>query len=69
MLEHPLHYAKMLDVVAIMQAMSKRWFVNKRCLDIGCNEGPISLAIVVRFHPASMVGIDTDEFLIKLACG
>ena len=33
---------------------------GKRCVDIGCNEGLVSLSIAVNFRPASMLGIDID---------
>ena len=43
------------------------WFAGKRCVDIGCNEGLVSLSIAVQFHPASMLGIDIDTFLVGKA--
>jgi len=48
--------------------LDRRWFHGKRCLDIGCNEGVITLAAVQRFAPLSMLGVDIDEGLIKTAC-
>ncbi|KAA6425547.1 MAG: hypothetical protein FRX49_04444 [Trebouxia sp. A1-2] len=48
--------------------LDRRWFHGKRCLDIGCNEGVITLAAVQRFAPMSMLGVDIDEGLIKTAC-
>lgn len=51
-----------------MQVLDRRWFHNKRCLDIGCNEGVITLAVVQRFAPLSMLGVDIDEGLVKAAC-
>jgi 7SK snRNA methylphosphate capping enzyme len=27
------------------------WFQGKKCVDIGCNEGLVSLSIAVQFHP------------------
>jgi ribosomal protein L11 methylase PrmA len=48
--------------------LDRRWFLGKRCLDIGCNEGVITLAAVQRFAPLSMLGVDIDEGLIKTAC-
>ena len=48
--------------------LEKRWFHKKRCLDIGCNEGIVTLDIVMKFGTASMTGIDVDEHLIKRAC-
>ena len=57
---------KMLAIAA--QVLDRRWFHNKRCLDIGCNEGVISLGVVQRFAPLSMLGVDIDANLIKTAC-
>lgn len=51
-----------------LQVLDRRWFHGKRCLDIGCNEGVITLAAVQRFAPLSMLGVDIDESLIKTAC-
>lgn len=48
--------------------LEKRWFHNKRCLDIGCNEGLVTLDLVTKFGTKSMTGIDLDEYLIKRAC-
>lgn len=48
--------------------LEKHWFHKKRCLDIGCNEGVITLDMVAKFGTASMTGIDLDEYLIKRAC-
>lgn len=48
--------------------LTKSWFAKKRCLDIGCNEGLVTLGIVSKFHTKSMLGLDIDESLIKMAC-
>ena len=55
-------------LIWVAQVMEKRWFVNKHCLDIGCNEGVLTLAIASRFGSRSMLGMDIDEGLIKRAC-
>ena len=44
--------------------MEKPWFQNKQCLDIGCNEGMITLALASHFGTASMLGVDIDRKLI-----
>ena len=36
-------------------------------MDIGCNEGLVSLSIAVQFRPESMLGIDIDAVLINKA--
>lgn len=51
-----------------LQVLDRRWFHGKRCLDIGCNEGVVTLAAVHRFAPLSMLGVDIDSELIKAAC-
>jgi len=48
--------------------MERQWFHKKRCLDIGCNEGIVTLSIAKSFGTKSMTGIDLDEHLIKRAC-
>ena len=50
------------------QVLDRRWFANRRCLDIGCNEGLVTLAVATRFGAASMLGVDLDEHLIRNAC-
>ena len=47
--------------------MEKPWFQNKQCLDIGCNEGMITLALAAHFGTASMLGVDIDRKLIGRA--
>lgn len=51
-----------------LTCLDKTWFSGKRCLDIGCNEGLVTMAISMRFGSKSMVGIDIDEHLIRRAC-
>ena len=47
--------------------MEKPWFQNRQCLDIGCNEGMITLALASHFGSASMLGVDIDRKLIGRA--
>ena len=42
-------------------------FENKRCLDIGCNSGAITIKIARDFTPQFIQGIDIDPELIKKA--
>lgn len=51
-----------------LNVLEKRWFAKKRCMDIGCNEGLVTLSIAKKFGTKSMTGIDLDEHLIKRAC-
>ena len=62
------HCSLVLQHHLSVQVLDRRWFHNKRCLDIGCNEGVITLAVVQRFAPLSMLGVDIDEGLVKAAC-
>lgn len=48
--------------------LERSWFAGKRCMDIGCNEGLITLALATRYGTRSMVGVDIDEHLIRRAC-
>lgn len=47
--------------------LQRSWFEGKKCLDVGCNEGHLTLAIVRRFRPRRMVGVDIDGYLVQLA--
>lgn len=42
----------------------KEWFEGKECLDIGCNQGLITLAIAKKFSCRGILGIDIDKVLI-----
>ncbi|CAN0243435.1 unnamed protein product [Scytosiphon promiscuus] len=47
--------------------MRRSWFEGKKCLDVGCNEGFLTLALVRSFRPRRMVGVDIDSYLVRLA--
>ena len=47
--------------------LEREWFHGKRCVDIGCNEGLVSLSIAVQFGSTTMLGIDIDTWLVKKA--
>ncbi|CAL8463038.1 g2572 [Coccomyxa elongata] len=51
-----------------LRVMEKPWFQNRKCLDIGCNEGMVTLGLVTRFGTDSMLGVDIDQILINKAC-
>ncbi|KAK9840208.1 hypothetical protein WJX74_005466 [Apatococcus lobatus] len=51
-----------------LEILDKRWFRNKRCMDIGCNDGRLTLTMASKFGSASMLGLDIDASLIKQAC-
>lgn len=48
-------------------AMRPDWFNGRRCLDIGCHQGTVAIAIARRWRCESMVGVDLDEKLIAYA--
>ena len=43
------------------------WFHGKDVLDIGCNVGHMTLAVGKTFQPRSILGVDIDDSLIKMA--
>ncbi|XP_063965613.1 probable RNA methyltransferase Y17G7B.18 [Lytechinus pictus] len=45
----------------------REWFEGKKCLDIGCNSGHVTLAVAKLFDPSSIVGVDIDGNLIGVA--
>jgi 7SK snRNA methylphosphate capping enzyme len=47
--------------------LEDEWFKNKRCLDIGCNDGTLTVLIAHHFQPKLIEGIDIDYQLIKIA--
>ncbi|KAL4431013.1 hypothetical protein ABPG75_006269 [Micractinium tetrahymenae] len=50
-----------------LAAFERKWFARRRCLDVGCNEGVVTLALVQRFCPRSMLGVDIDGVLVAKA--
>lgn len=45
----------------------KEYFLNKECLDIGCNDGSLTLMLAIRFFPKNIIGVDIDYALINKA--
>jgi len=48
-------------------ALQPEWFCGRRCLDVGCNEGLVSLTLAVKFRTASFDGVDIDGALVQCA--
>jgi 7SK snRNA methylphosphate capping enzyme len=48
-------------------AFLPEWFAGRRCLDIGCNEGLLTLSLAVKYRPARFVGVDIDGALVRRA--
>ncbi|CAA2984929.1 probable RNA methyltransferase At5g51130 [Olea europaea subsp. europaea] len=40
--------------------LNREWFEGKKCLDIGCNSGLITIAIAKKFCCQSILGVDID---------
>ncbi|XP_042454208.1 probable RNA methyltransferase At5g51130 [Zingiber officinale] len=45
----------------------REWFEGKDCLDIGCNEGLITISIAKKFFCQSILGVDIDAGLVETA--
>lgn len=56
------HVPILCDAIAGMVDLAGR-----RVLDFGCGEGHLTLALIERCRPASMIGLDTSERLIETA--
>ena len=50
-----------------IKLLNKDYFLNKDCLDIGCNDGTLSIMIAIKYFPKSMIGVDIDYRLINKA--
>lgn len=50
-----------------LEIFQTEWFKDKKCLDIGCNDGTLTLMIAVIHQPKMIDGIDIDYRLIKKA--
>lgn len=48
-----------------LKVMKKEWFEGKDCLDIGCNNGSITIQIAKKFHCKSILGVDIDPNRIE----
>ncbi|MED6137921.1 hypothetical protein PIB30_069526 [Stylosanthes scabra] len=44
-----------------LKVFRKEWFEDKECLDIGCNNGIITIQIAQKFGCQSILGIDIDS--------
>ncbi|XP_042483077.1 probable RNA methyltransferase At5g51130 isoform X2 [Macadamia integrifolia] len=50
-----------------LMLLKKEWFEGKDCLDIGCNQGLITISIAKKFFCQSICGIDIDSHLVESA--
>ncbi|CAL5004970.1 unnamed protein product [Urochloa decumbens] len=50
-----------------LEAFNKQWFENKDCLDIGCNQGLVTIGLAMKFKCRRILGVDIDSGLIETA--
>lgn len=50
-----------------ISSFRSEWFRSKKCIDIGCNEGAVTLKLAQSLLPNFMVGIDLDPRMIDAA--
>lgn len=51
-----------------LSVLEASWVRNKRLLDVGCNEGLVTIAVAAAFGPSSAAGVDVDPALVRRAC-
>jgi 7SK snRNA methylphosphate capping enzyme len=61
------YYKRNRDTVSRLREFDRSWFRGKECLDVGCNEGAVTMFVAEKFQPCSIVGIDVDKLLILAA--
>ena len=55
------------DTSERISCLDAKWFSGSKCIDIGCNEGAVTLQIAQTFHPDHIIGIDLDPRMIDAA--
>ena len=55
------------DLDPRLGSLRAEWVRGKRCIDIGCHQGVVGLAICLHFLPQSYVGYDIDPVLVDRA--
>ena len=50
-----------------LRILRPEWFYNRQVLDIGCNDGTITLMIAATLNPSLILGLDIDYKLINRA--
>jgi hypothetical protein len=51
-----------------LEALDPEWFEKKRVLDVGCNDGRLTLSMACKYGCKSVVGVDIDVQLVSRAC-
>eukprot|EP00658_Telonema_sp_P-2_P080285 TRINITY_DN7959_c0_g1_i8.p1 TRINITY_DN7959_c0_g1~~TRINITY_DN7959_c0_g1_i8.p1 ORF type:complete len:228 (+),score=38.84 TRINITY_DN7959_c0_g1_i8:93-776(+) len=52
---------------ARLRLLRAEWFRGRKCLDIGCNVGKLTMGVDHKFECSSMLGVDIDPGLIEQA--
>jgi len=50
-----------------LASLARLVMTNKRVLDVGCNDGSLTIAMAWEFAPAKVLGVDVDEALVRFA--
>ncbi|KAG8048119.1 hypothetical protein GUJ93_ZPchr0008g14090 [Zizania palustris] len=50
-----------------LEIFKRKWFEGKDCLDIGCNQGLVTIGLAMKFKCQGILGIDIDSGLIESA--
>ncbi|KAF0901123.1 hypothetical protein E2562_037980 [Oryza meyeriana var. granulata] len=50
-----------------LKIFKREWFESKDCLDIGCNQGLVTIGLATKFKCQSILGVDIDSGLIETA--
>jgi 7SK snRNA methylphosphate capping enzyme len=61
------YYKRNVDANERLRGFESQWFKGKRVLDIGCNEGVLTIKIAEDYQPQYILGIDIDQRLIDSA--
>eukprot|EP00826_Nyctotherus_ovalis_P045680 TRINITY_DN5079_c0_g4_i1.p1 TRINITY_DN5079_c0_g4~~TRINITY_DN5079_c0_g4_i1.p1 ORF type:complete len:334 (+),score=93.29 TRINITY_DN5079_c0_g4_i1:67-1068(+) len=49
------------------KAIRREWINDRKCLDIGCNEGILTITLAIQYRPKVIIGCDIDYTLINKA--
>jgi 7SK snRNA methylphosphate capping enzyme len=61
------HTSSTFDDDPRLALLKEEWFARRHMLDVGCNEGLVTLAVATRFGCATTTGVDIDEALVQKA--
>lgn len=50
-----------------LSILKREWFYGKRCLDVGCNAGYLTINIALKYRCSYMLGVDIDPSLVGKA--